>query len=75
MKFELVAGAVEHFKQNYEVIDVDGARIRFADGWALIRASNTQPIVVLRFEAASEERLGEIRDEVYDWLRDKGLAV
>ncbi len=75
VKFELVAGAVEHFKQHYDVIDVDGARIRFADGWALIRASNTQPIVVLRFEAAGEQRLGEIRDEVYGWLRDKGLAV
>jgi phosphomannomutase/phosphoglucomutase len=75
MKFGLVADAVEQFKQTYEVIDVDGARIRFADGWALIRASNTQPIVVLRFEAASEERLSEIRDEVYGWLRAKGLAV
>jgi phosphomannomutase/phosphoglucomutase len=74
-KFDLVAAAVEHFKQHYDVIDVDGARIRFADGWALIRASNTQPIVVLRFEAASEERLEAIRDEVYGWLRVQGLAV
>lgn len=75
VKFELVAAAVEHFKRGYDVIDVDGARVRFADGWALIRASNTQPIVVLRFEAADEERLVEIRDEVYGWLRAQGLAV
>ncbi len=75
VKFELVANAVKHFKGHYDVIDVDGARIRFADGWALIRASNTQPIVVLRFEAASEARLDAIRDEVCSWLRGQGLSV
>ncbi len=75
VKFGLVADAVKHFKQDYEVIDVDGARIRFADGWALIRASNTQPILVLRFEAVNEERLSEIREEVYSWLRAEGLAI
>jgi phosphomannomutase/phosphoglucomutase len=75
VKFELVAKAVEHFARHYDVVDVDGARVRFADGWALIRASNTQPIVVLRFEAASEERLEAIREEVYGWLRGQGLSV
>jgi len=75
VKFELVAKAIEHFARQYEVVDVDGARVRFADGWALIRASNTQPIVVLRFEAASEQRLDEIRDEVYSWLRGQELSV
>ncbi|UCC72672.1 MAG: phosphomannomutase/phosphoglucomutase [Gemmatimonadota bacterium] len=75
VKFQLVASAVEYFKQRYDVIDVDGARIRFSDGWALIRASNTQPIVVLRFEASSEARLQEIREEVSSWLRARGLAV
>jgi phosphomannomutase/phosphoglucomutase len=75
VKFEIVAKAVDHFKRNYEVMDVDGARVRMQDGWALIRASNTQPILVLRVEAATEERLEEIRDELYGWLREQGLEV
>lgn len=74
-KFEVVARAVEHFKQHYDVIDVDGARIKMAGGWALIRASNTQPIIVLRAEAENEERLADIRDEVDGWLREQGVAV
>ncbi|MEE9132870.1 MAG: phosphomannomutase/phosphoglucomutase [Gemmatimonadota bacterium] len=75
VKFEIVAKAVDHFKRRYEVMDVDGARVRMQDGWALIRASNTQPILVLRVEAATEERLEEIRDELYGWLREQGLEV
>jgi len=74
-KFQIVARAVEHFKQKYDVIDVDGARIRMDDGWALIRASNTQPILVLRVEAATEARLEAIRDELYGWLRAEGLVI
>jgi phosphomannomutase/phosphoglucomutase len=74
-KFDLVARAVEHFKRTHEVIDVDGARVRFDDGWALVRASNTQPIVVLRFEARDEERLDAIRGEVEGWLREQGLRL
>jgi phosphomannomutase/phosphoglucomutase len=74
-KFEIVARAVDHFKKRYDVIDVDGARVRMGDGWALIRASNTQPILVLRAEASTEERLEEIRGELYGWLEGQGLAV
>ncbi len=74
-KFDLVNATVEHFKRTHSVIDIDGARVRFQDGWALIRASNTQPILVLRFEAISEERLETIRDEVYRWLRTQGLEI
>ncbi len=74
-KFDVVAEAVRHFKRRYDVIDVDGARIRMVGGWALIRASNTQPIIVLRAEAESEERLSAIRDEVDSWLREQGVAV
>jgi len=63
---ELKAPVVERLKQSmkdqgYDVIDVDGARVRFPDGWGLVRASNTGPILVLRFEADSEARLEEIR--------------
>jgi phosphomannomutase/phosphoglucomutase len=64
MKFRLVAACVEHFKQKHEVIDVDGARILFPDGWGLIRASNTQPLLVLRFEAPTKARLDEIKSYV-----------
>ena len=61
IKFAVVKRAQEHFRQGYDMIDVDGARIIFPDGWGLIRASNTQPVLVLRFEAESPKRLEEIR--------------
>lgn len=60
-KFEIVARVTEAFKKTHEVIDIDGARILFADGWGLVRASNTQPALVLRFEALTKERLFVIR--------------
>jgi phosphomannomutase / phosphoglucomutase len=55
---------LEHYRATHEVVDVDGVRIRFEDGWGLVRASNTQPALVLRFEAHSPERLEAIRSEV-----------
>ena len=61
IKFQLIEKVKEEFKKEYKVIDVDGVRIEFPDGWGLIRASNTQPALVLRFEAATKERLQEIR--------------
>ncbi len=61
-KFEVVGKLTEAFKSKYNVIDIDGARVVFDDGWGLIRASNTQPVLVLRFEAKSQERLEEIQD-------------
>jgi len=64
IKFQIVEQATEYFRQEYHVVDVDGMRITFSDGWGLVRASNTQPALVLRFEAASQERLGEIRGMV-----------
>ena len=63
-KFALVEAAVKHFSAHYPVNDVDGARIDFGDSWGLVRASNTQPILVLRFEAPSEERLEAIQSLV-----------
>ncbi|MFC1838557.1 phosphomannomutase/phosphoglucomutase [Thermodesulfobacteriota bacterium] len=60
-KFGIVKKLVEEFKKEYEVIDVDGARVLFDGGWGLIRSSNTQPVLVLRFEAVNEESLEEIR--------------
>jgi phosphomannomutase/phosphoglucomutase len=60
-KFQVVAGLAEEFKKDHEVIDIDGARVLFEGGWGLVRASNTQPVLVLRFEARDEETLEEIR--------------
>ncbi|HVP69459.1 MAG TPA: phosphomannomutase/phosphoglucomutase [Anaeromyxobacteraceae bacterium] len=59
-KFELVRRAQEWFAGRYEAVTVDGVRVVFADGWGLVRASNTQPLLVLRFEAKTPERLAEI---------------
>lgn len=74
-KFAIVEKATEHFRSLYDVIDVDGVRIQFGDGWGLIRASNTQPVLVARFEASSEDRLAEIRGVVEGWLTDQGVDV
>lgn len=63
-KFEVVTRVVEHFSRSHNVITIDGARILFDGGWGLVRASNTQAILVLRFEADTPERLSEIRAEV-----------
>jgi phosphomannomutase/phosphoglucomutase len=64
IKFDVVKKVKDHYKQHYEVIDVDGARILFAEGWGLVRASNTQDVLVLRFEADSETDLDRIRSQV-----------
>ena len=73
-KFAVVDAAVAHFKKSHDVIDVDGARILYGDGWGLIRASNTQPILVVRFEALSQRRVDEIRADVAGWLAEQGVA-
>jgi phosphomannomutase len=57
------------------VIDIDGVRIQFGDGWGLVRASNTQPSLVTRFEAKTPERLQEIKDEVLGKLQSLGHIV
>jgi phosphomannomutase/phosphoglucomutase len=69
-KFALARKATEYFRQHYDIIDVDGVRIKFAEGWGLIRASNTQPALVLRFEAASAEKLNEYRTIVENKLKE-----
>ena len=75
IKFSLVDKAVAHFKAKYDVIDVDGVRVLFGDGWGLIRASNTQPVIVARYEAHTEARLAAIRGEFEGWLRSQGVKV
>ena len=65
-KFEIVRRAQEWFASRYDAVTVDGVRVTFPDGWGLVRASNTQPLLVLRFEALSEGRLAEIQALVTD---------
>ena len=74
-KFGIVAEATRHFSAKYETIDIDGVRIQFEHGWGLIRASNTQPVIVMRYEATTEEHLAAIRGEIEGWLAAKGVAV
>lgn len=69
-KFDVVADIAISFKKQYETIDIDGARVLFGDGWGLVRASNTQPVLVLRFEAKTEQRLNEIKDIFKNKLRE-----
>lgn len=69
VKFSVVAKLTEIFRKEYDVIDIDGARIVFEDGWGLVRASNTQPALVLRFEALSETRMTEIKELVESALK------
>ncbi len=63
-KAEVVERIKRHFRNTPGIVEIDGIRIPFEDGWALVRSSNTQPVIVLRFEASSEESLQRIRNEV-----------
>ncbi len=72
-KFDVVRRAAEHFAAKYPVATLDGVRITFPEGWGLLRASNTQPVLVMRFEAASDAALAAYRGEVEDWLARNGV--
>ncbi|RPH92743.1 phosphomannomutase/phosphoglucomutase [candidate division KSB1 bacterium] len=76
VKFGLVDKVKAEFKKKgYETVDIDGVRVRFKDGWGLARASNTQPTLVLRFEANSPEGLSRIEDEFKDVLGNEGFTL
>ena len=64
VKFKVVEKIVALYKARQKVIDIDGMRAIYDDGWGLVRASNTQPALVLRFEALTQSRLEEIRTEI-----------
>jgi len=69
IKFKLADRARDRFREKgCDIIDVDGVRVRFENGWGLVRASNTQPVLVLRFEADNEENLSKYRSFVEDEL-------
>ncbi len=69
-KFEIAERAKEYFRRHYDIVDVDGVRIKFSEGWGLIRASNTQPALVLRFEAKTPDKLKEYRGIIEDKLKE-----
>ncbi|HNB57021.1 MAG TPA: phosphomannomutase, partial [bacterium] len=69
-KFRIVDEVRDYFRKKYEIIDVDGVRILYGDGWGLVRASNTQPVLVVRFEAKTETRVHAIMNEVITKLRE-----
>lgn len=75
VKFRVVERVAEQFKGKREVIDVDGVRVKFSGGWGLLRASNTQPVLVMRFEAENEGLLKEYRDEVEAALEQARIAL
>ncbi len=75
LKFEIAERAVEHFAAKYPVNTIDGVRMTFPKGWGLIRSSNTQPVLVLRFEATAPEALAAYRAEVMGWLAEQGVKT
>jgi len=74
-KFGIVDAAKKHFASGHKVIEVDGVRVLFGDGWGLIRASNTQPVIVMRFEARTQADLDGIRSEMEGWMREQGVSI
>ncbi len=70
IKVAVVNAVRERYRRTHHIIDIDGVRVTFGDGWGLLRASNTQPVLVLRFEAATPERLAAIRGEMESILDD-----
>ncbi|HEY7502848.1 MAG TPA: phosphomannomutase/phosphoglucomutase [Gemmatimonadales bacterium] len=74
-KFAIVERAAAHFAARYPVNTIDGVRITFPKGWGLLRASNTQAILVLRFEATDPAALDAYRGEVAGWLAEQGVRV
>ncbi|MBT3479182.1 MAG: phosphomannomutase/phosphoglucomutase [Candidatus Marinimicrobia bacterium] len=74
-KFRIADEAVAYFTENYDCSTVDGVRIKFGDGWGLVRSSNTQPVIVCRFEANTPERMEEIESIVMTKLNEIGTLT
>jgi phosphomannomutase/phosphoglucomutase len=75
VKFEVVKKAADYFRAHYETVDIDGARVNFPGGWGLVRASNTQPALVMRFEADNAQILAEIRELFERKLTELGAKL
>ncbi|MGE5645509.1 MAG: phosphomannomutase/phosphoglucomutase [Acidobacteriota bacterium] len=75
VKFEVVKAVAAQFRKTHKVVDIDGVRVLFPHGWGLVRASNTQPVLVERFEAADERFLNEYKTGVETVVEQAKLAV
>ena len=71
-KFKISKKALNYFQKNYQCDTIDGVRINFQDGWGLVRASNTQPVIVCRFEAKTEDKMHVIKKEILNKLKEFG---
>ena len=71
-KFNITKKAIQYFTENYDCITIDGVRIKFKNGWGLVRSSNTQPVIVCRFEATSQSELAQMKDLVLTKLSEFG---
>ena len=69
IKFKIVDAVRDSLKDKYTIIDIDGVRVHFEDGWGLLRASNTQAVLVMRVEASTEKRLSEIKCMLENWVQ------
>ncbi len=74
-KFAIVAEAASFFASKYPVVTLDGVRVTYPDGWGLMRASNTQPVLVLRFEATTPAGRDRHQAEFLGWLAERGIRV
>jgi phosphomannomutase/phosphoglucomutase len=75
LKFDIVAQVAAHLKSRYTTVDIDGVRVIFPHGWGLVRASNTQPVLVMRFEAGNEELLKQYRLEMEQVVDDAKRSI
>lgn len=75
IKFQVVDAVAEKFRGRYDVIAIDGVRVNYEHGWGLVRASNTQPVLVMRFEADTEQRVEEYRRHVEQAVDDARRAL
>ncbi|HLG96010.1 MAG TPA: phosphomannomutase/phosphoglucomutase [Bryobacteraceae bacterium] len=75
IKFDIVRRVANHFKGTRKTVDIDGVRVIFPEGWGLLRASNTQPVLVMRFEAVNEMLLNQYRAEVEQVLEEAKQGV
>ena len=71
-KFHIYQKAFDYFTHNYNCDTIDGVRINFDDGWGLVRASNTQPVIVCRFEAKTNDRMHTIKNNILNKLIEFG---